>query len=153
MRFVNGALGVCCGHDCVFGASDTTPCKSFEVGCALEHEVRLAGSVPALWPSDTGSGVNAPWSHPNEASFPAGVEKHVAIPVQPPQPLKQLGQVTLCLTSASAVDAFSATASALYILQAFNASQLACPHMHNADMSRLLTTGSTACHSSHDLES
>ncbi|DBB13333.1 TPA: hypothetical protein ACH3X3_005068 [Trebouxia sp. C0006] len=63
------------------------------VGCALEHEVRLAGSVPALWPSDTGSGVNAPWSNPNEASFPGGVEKHVAIPVQPPQPLKQLGQV------------------------------------------------------------
>ncbi|DBA65520.1 TPA: hypothetical protein ACH3X2_003176 [Trebouxia sp. C0005] len=33
-----------------------------------------------------GSGVNVPWSHPIEASFPGGVGRHVAIPVQPPQP-------------------------------------------------------------------
>ncbi len=65
--------------------------------------------------------------------------------------LKQLGQVTHCLTSACAVDAFSDTASALYTLQAFNASQLVCPHVLDANMSRLLTRGSAACHSSQDL--
>ncbi len=48
---------------------------------------------------------------------------------------------------------FSATASTLYILQAFNASQLICPHVHNANMSRLLMRGSTARHSSQDMES
>jgi len=37
-------------------------------------------------PQTAGSGVNAPRSHPIEASFPGGVDRHVAIPVQPPQP-------------------------------------------------------------------
>ncbi|DBB13379.1 TPA: hypothetical protein ACH3X3_005112 [Trebouxia sp. C0006] len=37
-------------------------------------------------PQTAGSGVTAPWSHPVEASFPGGVDRHVAIPVQPPQP-------------------------------------------------------------------
>ncbi|KAL0043259.1 hypothetical protein WJX82_006661 [Trebouxia sp. C0006] len=39
-----------------------------------------------LSPQTAGSGANAPWSHPIEASFPGGVGRHVAIPVQPPQP-------------------------------------------------------------------
>ncbi|DBB13347.1 TPA: hypothetical protein ACH3X3_005082 [Trebouxia sp. C0006] len=39
-------------------------------------------------PQTAGSGVNAPWSHPIDASFPGGVDRHVAIPVQPPQPFE-----------------------------------------------------------------
>jgi len=41
-------------------------------------------------PQTAGSGVNAPWSHLIEASFPGGGgwDRHVAIPVQPPQPLE-----------------------------------------------------------------
>ena len=37
-------------------------------------------------PHTAGSKADAPWSHPIQASFPAGVDRHVAIPVQPPQP-------------------------------------------------------------------
>ena len=37
-------------------------------------------------PPTAGSGEGSPWSHPLKASFPGGVDRHVAIPVQPPTP-------------------------------------------------------------------
>ena len=37
-------------------------------------------------PPTAGSGEGSPWSHPLEASFPGGTDRHVAIPVQPPTP-------------------------------------------------------------------
>lgn len=37
-------------------------------------------------PQTAASSSNAPWSHPVEASFPGGVDHHVAIPVAPPEP-------------------------------------------------------------------
>ena len=97
-------------------------------------------------PQTAGSGVNAPWSHPDPSlggltAIWSYLCSHLSL-------LKQLGQVTFRLTSACAVDA---TASALYILQAFNASQHVCPHVHDANMSQPLTRDSAACHSSLNL--
>ncbi len=58
------------------------------LGVAVHWSMRSDSRAVCLrfGPRTSGSGVNAPWSHPIEASFPGGVDRHVAIPVQPPQP-------------------------------------------------------------------
>ena len=77
------------------------------------HYVLTAGAlgVPVHWsmksdsravslrfgPATAGSGVDAPWSHPIEASFPGGVESHVAIPVQPPSPSETAKPGAFCV--------------------------------------------------------
>ena len=86
--------------------------------------------------------MNAPWSHPIEASFPGGVDGHVAIPVHSHLSLlKQLDQVTHRLTSACATDSLQCHSSVHP--PSINASQLVCPHVLETNMS--LTTGSAAC--------
>ena len=41
--------------------------------------------------------MDAPWSHPIEASFPGGVESHVTIPVQPPSPSETAKPGAICI--------------------------------------------------------
>ncbi len=78
---------MCCGHNCVFEAYDmSVPTGS--LGVAVHWSMKSDSRAVCLrfGPQTAGSGVNAPRSHPIEASFPGGVDRHVAIPVQPPQP-------------------------------------------------------------------
>ncbi len=66
----------------------TVDMKAGAVGVAVHWSMMLDSRAVCLrfGPQTVGSGRTAPWSHPIEASFPGGVDQHVAIPVQPPQP-------------------------------------------------------------------
>ena len=66
----------------------TADMKAGALGVAVHWSMKSDSRAVCLrfGPQTAGSGVNAHWSHPIEASFPGGVDRHVAIPVQPPQP-------------------------------------------------------------------
>ena len=51
-------------------------------------------------PKTAGSSPDAPWSHPIEATFPSGLDRHVAIPVTPPKPQETAkpGEIYLATT-------------------------------------------------------
>ncbi len=101
----------------------TVDMKAGALGVAVHWSMKSDSRAVCLrfGPQTAGSGANAPWSHPIEASFPGGVDRHVAIPVQPPQPFETARPGDSSAYLSMCIDAFSATASALYILQAFNA--------------------------------
>ena len=56
-------------------------------------------------PKTAGSHADAPWSHPVEAAFPAGLDRHVAIPVIPPEPTETAkpGHTHNCLSRTTSV--------------------------------------------------
>ena len=64
----------------------TVDMKAGALGVAVHWSMKSDMRAVCLrfGPQTPGSGVNAPWSHPIKASFPGGVDRHVAIPVQPP---------------------------------------------------------------------
>ena len=101
----------------------TVDMKAGALGVAVHWSMKSDSQAVCLrfGPQTAGSGANAPWSHPIEASVPGRVDRHVAIPVQPPQPSETARPGDSSAYLSMCIDAFSATASALYILQAFNA--------------------------------
>ncbi len=66
----------------------TVVVKAGALGVAVHWSMKSDSRAVCLGfgPQTAASGVNAPWSHPIEASFLGEVDRHVAIPVQPPQP-------------------------------------------------------------------
>ena len=101
------AMTLCnCGCDKTCACSHSLPHTSLALTftvitfTVITFTVTGALGVPVHWsmksgsravclrfgPQTAGSGVDAPWSHPIEASFPGGVDRHVAITVRPPQP-------------------------------------------------------------------
>jgi len=66
----------------------TVETRAGALGVAVHWSMKSDSRAVCLrfGPQTAGSAVNAPWSHPNEASFPGGVDRHLATSVQPSQP-------------------------------------------------------------------
>ncbi len=94
----------------------TVDMKAGALGVAVHWSMKSDSRAVCLrfGPQTAGSGANAPWSHPIEASFPGGVDRHVAIPVQPPQPFETARPGDSSAYLSMCIDAFSATACSVH---------------------------------------